>query len=219
MGEEEMRVGVPLIPDRAVVRSTTAGRSDMSIGAFATRRRFETGVAASAAIVLAVAAAVGAVPVAGAVGIALLLPAAVIDVEQRRLPDTWVIAAIVGLATTLAVGSAVGAASGSEAGAVDVAGGAIAMAVPVLILHLVSPASMGFGDVKAAIVLGAAVGTIDWRLGAIALCLAAALGATVGLVTRRRTIPFGPFLVAGAWVVLLAHDPIAETLFTAGGPS
>ena len=191
----------------------------MSIGAFATRRRFETGVAASAAIVLAVAAAVGAVPVAGAVGIALLLPAAVIDVEQRRLPDTWVIAAIVGLATTLAVGSAVGAANGSEAGAVDVAGGAIAMAVPVLILHLVSPASMGFGDVKAAIVLGAAVGTIDWRLGAIALCLAAALGATVGLVTRRRTIPFGPFLVAGAWVVLLAHDPIAETLFTAGGPS
>ena len=219
MGEEEMRVGVPLIPDRAVVRSTTAGRSDMSIGAFATRRRFETGVAASAAIVLAVAAAVGAVPVAGAVGIALLLPAAVIDVEQRRLPDTWVIAAIVGLATTLAVGSAIGAANGSEAGAVDVAGGAIAMAVPVLILHLVSPASMGFGDVKAAIVLGAAVGTIDWRLGAIALCLAAALGATVGLVTRRRTIPFGPFLVAGAWVVLLAHDPIAETLFTAGGPS
>ena len=191
----------------------------MSIGAFATRRRFETGVAASAAIVLAVAAAVGAVPLAGAVGIALLLPAAVIDVEQRRLPDTWVIAAIVGLATTLAVGSAVGAGNGSEAGAVDVAGGGIAMAVPVLILHLVSPASMGFGDVKAAIVLGAAVGTIDWRLGAIALCLAAALGATVGLVTRRRTIPFGPFLVAGAWVVLLAHDPIAETLFTAGGPS
>ena len=120
------------------------------------------------------------------------------------------IAAIVGLATTLAVGSAVGAANGSELGAVDVAGGAIAMAVPVLILHLVSPASMGFGDVKAAIVLGAAVGTVDGRLGAVALCLAAALGATVGLVTRRRTIPFGPFLVAGAWVVLLAHDPIAE---------
>ncbi len=212
-------MGVPLIPDRAVVRSTTAGRSVVSIGAFATRRRFETGVAASAAMVLAVAAAVGAVPLAGAVGIALLLPAAVIDVEQRRLPDTWVIAAIVGLATTLAVGSAVGAANGSEVGPVDVAGGAIAMAVPVLILHLVSPASMGFGDVKAAIVLGAAVGTVDGRLGVVALCLAAALGATVGLVTRRRTIPFGPFLVAGAWVVLLAHDPVAETLFTAGGPS
>jgi leader peptidase (prepilin peptidase)/N-methyltransferase len=177
------------------------------------------GVTASAAIVLAVAATVGAVPLAGAVGIALVLPAAAIDVEQRRLPDAWLIAAMVGLATTLAADSAVGAANGGGVSLLDVTGGAIAMAVPVLILHLVSPASMGFGDVKAAIVLGAAVGTVDWRLSAVALCLAAAVGATLGLATRRHTIPFGPFLVTGAWVVLLAHDPITEALLTRGGPS
>jgi leader peptidase (prepilin peptidase)/N-methyltransferase len=171
-----------------------------------------------AAVVLAIAAtAAGAVPLAGAVGIALLFPAAVIDVEQRRLPDGWVIASLIGLATTVAVSSAVGAANDGGAELLDVAGGAIAMAAPVLMLHLVSPASMGFGDVKASIALGAAVGTVDWRLGAVTLCLAAAVGATVGLATRRRTIPFGPFLVSGAWVVLLAHDQIAEALFTGGG--
>ena len=212
-------MGLPLIPDRAVVRSNTARWSDLPSSVFATRRRSMIGVAAAAAIVLAVGAAVGDVPLAGAVGVALLLPAAVVDVEQRRLPDAWLIAAMVGLATTLAVDSAVGAANGSGVRLLDVAGGAIAMAVPVLILHLVSPASMGFGDVKAAVVLGAAVGTVEWRLGAVALCLAAAAGATLGLATRRRTIPFGPFLVAGAWFVLIANEPIAEALFTRGGPS
>ena len=80
--------------------------------------------------------------------------------------------------------------------------GRIAMAVPVLILHVVSPDSMGFGDVKAALVLGAAVGTIDWRLGAVALCLAALSGAVAGVLGRRRTIAFGPCLVFGAWTVV-----------------
>ena len=93
------------------------------------------------------------------------------------------------------------------------------MALPVLALHLVSPDSMGFGDVKAAVVLGAAVGTADPRLAAVALCLAAAGGAAVGLATRQRTIPFGPFLVVASLLVLLAHDPIVATIFAGGGPS
>jgi leader peptidase (prepilin peptidase)/N-methyltransferase len=78
---------------------------------------------------------------------------------------------------------------------------------------------MGFGDVKAAVVLGAAVGTADARLAAVALCLAAAGGAAVGLATRRRTIPFGPFLVGASLVVLLVHDPIVATIFAGGEPS
>jgi leader peptidase (prepilin peptidase)/N-methyltransferase len=93
------------------------------------------------------------------------------------------------------------------------------MALPVLALHLVSPASMGFGDVKAAVVLGAAVGTVDARLAYVALCLAAAGGVAVGLATRRRTIPFGPFLVVASLLVLLAHDTIVATIFAVGGPS
>jgi leader peptidase (prepilin peptidase)/N-methyltransferase len=176
------------------------------------------GVASLAVIALAIAAAVGTVPVAGAIGIAMLVPAAVIDIEDRRLPDAWVGAGAVAVIVTLVVDSVVGQPNDTELLA-GVALGALAMALPVLALHLLSPASMGFGDVKAAVVLGAAVGTADARLAAVALCLAAAGGAAVGLATRRRTIPFGPFLVGASLVVLLVHDPIVATIFAGGEPS
>jgi leader peptidase (prepilin peptidase)/N-methyltransferase len=210
VGEEETVLGVPLIPDRATARSTTTRwPSDANVA----QRRLLIGGAALAVIALAVAAALGTAPVAGAIGIAMLVPAAVVDIEERRLPDAWVGAGAVAVIVTLVVDSVVGQPNDTELLA-GVALGALAMALPVLALHLVSPASMGFGDVKAAVVLGAAVGTADARLAAVALCLSAAGGAAVGLATRRRTIPFGPFLVVASLLVLLAHDPIVATIFT-----
>jgi leader peptidase (prepilin peptidase)/N-methyltransferase len=213
-----MRLGVPLIPDRAAVRSTT---TDPSTRAFGTVSAWPSplvlGGAALAVITVAVAAATATIPLAGALGIALLVPAAAIDVRQRRLPDAWVAAGAIAVVTTLVVESVIGgpADAGSFA---TVALGAAAMAVPVLVLHLTSPASMGFGDVKAAAVLGAAIGTVDARLAAVALCLAAASGATVGLATRRHTIAFGPFLLIASLLVLLGHDPIADAIFAEGTP-
>ncbi len=181
-------------------------------------RRLLLGGGALAVIALAVAAAIGTVPVAGAIGLAMLVPAAVIDIEERRLPDAWVAAGAVAVIVTVVVDSVVG--QPNETGVpAHVALGALAMSLPVLALHLVSPASMGFGDVKAAVVLGAAVGTADARLAAVALCLAAAGGAAFGLASRRRTIPFGPFLVVASLLVLLAHEPIVATIFAGGGPS
>ena len=213
-GEEEMGLGIPLIPDRAAVRSTTSRRP---FGAFGRRRLLLAG-AGILVVVLVAATAGGAVPIAGAIGIALLVPAAVVDVEQRRLPDAWVAAGGIAVLATLVVDSVVG-----QPNDVDVLGrvalGALMMSVPLLVLHLVSPASMGFGDVKAAIVLGAAIGTADARLAVVALCLAAGTGATVGLATGRRTIAFGPYLVAASLVVLLAHDPILAAVFTRGQAS
>jgi leader peptidase (prepilin peptidase)/N-methyltransferase len=78
-------------------------------------------------------------------------------------------------------------------------------------LHLLSPDSMGFGDVKVAIVLGAAIGSFDWRLAVPALLLAAATGVVGGIVRRSSTIAFGPCLVAGtvAVLALAAVDPRA----------
>jgi leader peptidase (prepilin peptidase)/N-methyltransferase len=169
-------------------------------------------------IALIVTAAAGTVPVAGAIGIAMLVPAAVVDLEERRLPDAWVAAGAVALIVTLVVDSVAGQPNDRGVPA-TVALGALAMALPVLALHLASPAAMGFGDVKAAVVLGAALGTADARLAAVALCLSAAGGAAVGLATRRRTIPFGPFLVIASLLVLLAHDPIVATIFDGAGPS
>ena len=216
MGKGEDRLGVPLIPDRAVSRSQPARWSVGRHDAFETRRRALVAVATLAVTALAVAVAVGTVPFPGAAAVALLIPAAVADVEQRRLPDMWMVAALGALTVSLAASRAFGAPTDTSPTVGGLLSGAVAMALPVLALHLVSPASMGFGDVKAAVVLGAAVGTIDWRLGAVALCVAALSGAIIGLLTRRRTIAFGPFLVFGAWFTLLAHEPIADVLLSGG---
>ena len=211
-GRKETQLGVPLIPGRAAARSQptrwSGGRSD------AFDPPLLAGVAAT--VVLAVAVVMGVIPMPAAAAVGLLVPAAVIDVDERRLPDALVAGALAALIATLAIGTAIGRPGDVNHTIFSMVAGAIAMALPVLALHLVSPASMGFGDVKAAAVLGAAVGTVDWRLGAVALCIAALCGATIGVVTRRRTIAFGPFLVFGAWCVLLVHDQILTSLFTGG---
>lgn len=208
-----MELGVPLIPDRAAVRSITPRQQDAP-----GRRRVLVGGAALVAIVLVAAGVTGIAPIAGAVGIALLVPAAVIDVEQGRLPDAWVVGATVALLALLALDSVIGAAN--DAGVLgQVALGALVMGAPVLALHLVSPAAMGFGDVKTAAVLGGAIGTVDPRLGVVALCLAAAGGAVAGLATRRRSVAFGPHLVLASSVVLVAHEAIATAIFAGGPPS
>lgn len=65
------------------------------------------------------------------------------------------------------------------------------------------PIAMGFGDVKLAAVLGALLG---WESLLVALLLAVLLGAVIGVIGRiaggERTIPFGPYLVAGALIAL-----------------
>ena len=65
---------------------------------------------------------------------------------------------------------------------------------------------MGFGDVKLALLLGAAVGALDWQLTIPALAIAAGTTATVGLMRHARAIAFGPGLVGGSLVAMLAHD-------------
>jgi leader peptidase (prepilin peptidase)/N-methyltransferase len=205
VGGQEKTVGVPLIHDGSTVRSRWSRWSRWAV---------EVTAVASIAL-LALGLASGVVPLPAAVAVALLVPAAVIDVEHRRLPDTWVVAALVGLVIALAAQSAVGQMD-TRPGVHGIVPGAAAMALPILVLHLVSPASMGFGDVKASMVLGAALGTIDWRLGAAALCIAALTGAAAGMIARRRTIAFGPFLVFGAWLTLLAHPVVLDVVFSGG---
>ncbi len=213
IGEEETRLGVPLIPDRAGARSLQARLRVDDPTALVELPLAVQVVAIISMAIIAAATVAGWVPVPAAFAIALLVPAAAIDVEQRRLPDVWVGAAMLALVLALALS----AAAGEDVDVFGAIGAALVMALPLVALHLASPAAMGFGDVKAAVVLGAAVGTVDWRLGFVALALAALLGAAVGVVARRRSIPFGPFLVAGSFVALVAHDPIATHLF-AGGP-
>ncbi len=155
-----------------------------------------------------VAAIVGAIPAASGLTVAVLMPAALVDMQQRRLPDVWLGAAAIVLLVGVGLSWSTGSTTPSLAG---MAAGAALMTVPILLLHLVSPSSMGFGDVKLAVVLGAAVGVLDWNLAIPALALAAGATATVGVVTRARFIAFGPGLIGGALVAMLAHDLLVRT--------
>ncbi len=218
MGNEGAELGVSVIPGRDVSRSHVHRWSGGPPAASSGVRWLVVGGALVSVAALAIAVMVGVAPLAASAAVALMVPAAAIDVEHRRLPDAWVLASLAALVAALSVGAIVGSAIQPGATVGGIVGGALCMAMPVLFLHVVSPDAMGFGDVKAAMALGAAVGTIDWRLGAVALCLAALSGAVAGVLGRRRTIAFGPCLVFGAWTVVLAGEPIIGALFTGASP-
>ena len=90
-----------------------------------------------------------------------------------------------------------------------------------LIAALSYPGGMGFGDVKLAGVLGLYLAWLGWgefAVGAFAAFLLGGLFAVVLLVTRRveRTggIPFGPWMLAGAWVGVFAGGTVATAYLT-----
>jgi leader peptidase (prepilin peptidase) / N-methyltransferase len=71
------------------------------------------------------------------------------------------------------------------------------------------PVAMGFGDVKLAAPLGAMLG---WDGFLVGLLLAVVLGAVIGVAQRlgggSRFVPFGPFMVVGAFLALAVGDAL-----------
>lgn len=166
------------------------------------RRRLRAPVVAAGFAAASVVIAVTWPPwtIATATTLSVLAVAADVDRRQLRLPDS-----LVGLA---AVPLAVAVLGSGVVGRTDVFGsmmlGSAFLAGPIAGLHLLSPAAMGFGDVKLAVVLGAAVGVIEPSLSLVVLCAASGTAGTWGVLRRRRAVAFGPFLVLAAAVVLVA---------------
>lgn len=86
-----------------------------------------------------------------------------------------------------------------------------------LVIHVVNPAGLGFGDVRLAGLLGAALGWISLGrvlFGLFVGFLAAALAGVVLMAAGRKrgqdSLPFGPFLAAGALVAIVAGGPVLE---------
>ena len=140
---------------------------------------------------------------------------AIIDVEHHRLPDAIVL-------PSYAVGLVLLGASSALSGEWDaLLRGVVGMAalfVFYLALALVKPGAMGLGDVKLAGVLGLWLGWLGWGelvVGAFAAFLLGGLFSIVLLATRRaqRTggIPFGPWMLAGAWVGVLVGGIVAAS--------
>ncbi|MGV3732010.1 MAG: prepilin peptidase [Microcella sp.] len=144
------------------------------------------------------------------IGIAL----AAIDLDTHRLPDAIVLPSYGVLAALL--GSAALLAGEGEAAARAAAGAGILFAL-YLLLALISPRGMGMGDVKLSGVIGLVLGWVGWSALAVGALAAFLLGGLVGLAlivlgrARRSTgIPFGPWMLGGAWVGILLGDPIAR---------
>jgi leader peptidase (prepilin peptidase)/N-methyltransferase len=164
------------------------------------------------------------VAVAARLGASIALPAylylaaiavalALIDLDQRRLPNAIVLPSyLVGAVLLLPA-----AAASSD----WVAAGRALLAMALLwlgflALRLIHPAGMGYGDVKLAGLLGLFLGWLGWGevwVGAFAGFVLGALAGAVLLGSRRATrktaIPFGPAMLAGALLALFAAGPIA----------
>ncbi|MYV62544.1 prepilin peptidase, partial [Streptomyces sp. SID4931] len=153
---------------------------------------------------VALAAATGARP--ELVGWLVLAPVAVllavVDRRVHRLPD--VLTLPLAAAAVLLLGGAAllpGHAGSWTSGLL----GGLALGGFYLLLFLINPNGMGFGDVKLALALGVALGWYGWTVlflgGFAGFLFGAAYGLALVLLRRagRGTgIPFGPFMAAGA---------------------
>jgi leader peptidase (prepilin peptidase)/N-methyltransferase len=136
------------------------------------------------------------------------IPLAFIDAAVRRLPDVLTGTASVGTALLLL---AAAAASGDWHVLAWAFLGGIALSGFYLVLVLVSPSGMGMGDVKAAAGLGTMLAWRGWSAlivgGFAGFLFAAVYGIALlisGRATRKQQIPFGPFMITGAFLVILA---------------
>jgi leader peptidase (prepilin peptidase)/N-methyltransferase len=146
-----------------------------------------------------------------AIGLVVL---SAIDLEHLLLPNRIVYPlgyASLALFTLAAVGDDDFAALGRGLIA------AVVAFVVFFVLHMVSPRSMGFGDVRLSFILGLALGWLGWGEVFVGLFAGFVYGALVGVVLivtrvrgRDQALPFGPFLAAGAMTAILVGTSIVD---------
>lgn len=134
-------------------------------------------------------------------GGAVALIAAIEDIRTRRLRNVYTATiaaiAVVGFGVTAMV-------TGDGIPVTDMLLGALLFGGPWLVIHLIKPSGIGFGDVKLTAGLGLYLGWLDPILSSYAI-VAATLLFVVAMVATRTALdepkPFGPALVAGAVLV------------------
>lgn len=87
-----------------------------------------------------------------------------------------------------------------------------------LMMWLVYPRGIGYGDVRLAGLLGLGLGMLGWRETLVGGYAGLILGAVLGLVlvwlglAERKAVPFGPFMVVGAALGVIAGGPLMHAL-------
>ncbi|MFL5997634.1 MAG: prepilin peptidase [Streptomyces sp.] len=141
----------------------------------------------------------------------LLAPIAVllstVDFAVHRLPDVVVLPLAVSALIGLGGAALLPGAGGNWRTALL---GSLTLGTCYFVLFLINPRGFGFGDVKLAPALGAILGWYGWGILLIGTFAGYLFGALYGggLILARRAgrktaIPFGPFLLTGAFVGIL----------------
>jgi leader peptidase (prepilin peptidase)/N-methyltransferase len=138
--------------------------------------------------------------------VAVLVALSAIDVERRILPDRIVLpSTVIVLAAQIAF---------YPDRALEWAGASAGAALFLFVALLAYPKGMGMGDVKLALLLGAALGryvTVGLMLGMLAaMAVAVVLVARHGVGARKMAIPFGPFLAFGSIVALFWGERLLD---------
>lgn len=136
------------------------------------------------------------------------------DVAVKRLPNRIVFLADAVGAVLLVAGALLDGEPGRLVGA---AIGAMAYSGILLLIHLVVPHGLGFGDVKLAVLLGMFLGYLGLWEVALGFFLAYLFGGVLSVVlvvtkirSMKDAIPFGPYMMAAALVVVVFGEPILD---------
>lgn len=145
---------------------------------------------------------------------AALLAVSLIDLELHIVPNRIVYPTLFGAVPLLGIAALI---DGDWRSLGTALLGAVVAGAGLLVIHLVSPRGMGFGDVRLAVLLGLFLGWINVAHVALGLFLGFFVGAVGGVVLialrmkkRRDHVPFAPFLSLGALIAVLAGNPILD---------
>lgn len=155
-------------------------------------------------------AALPALLYVAAISIALTM----IDLDTHRLPNVIVIPSYVVVGALLVFASVF---TGDYGALLRAAIGAVVLFGAYLLLSVAYPGGMGGGDVKLAGVLGMCLAWFGWAELIVGGFAAFLIGGVVGVAlmlgrraTRKSAIPFGPWMLLGAWVGLVAGGATAQ---------